>query len=246
MKKKEMPDILMADEKNKGKRLCLHSCCAPCSSYCLLYLSVFFRITVFYHNPNIDPEGEFEKRADAQQRLIEEYKSMGALSPERADELIGRLSAGAREKHPELCEWIKDRLTAERYAIEYVKSPYDNTPFYEAARGLENEPEKGARCHACYGLRLSETCRYADKAGGFDLFATTLTLSPLKDAAAINAIGKRIAASSDTAYLATDFKKKNGYLISILLSEIFGLYRQDYCGCIYSKRQKGEDHERIS
>lgn len=178
-------------------RLLLHSCCAPCSSYVLEYLSRYFAITVYYDNPNIFPAEEFHKRAAEQQRLIETMP----LS------------------HP----------------VDLIVTEYDSSLFFEMAKGLEQEPEGGARCERCYRLRMEHTARTA-KEQGFDYFTTTLSISPLKNAAKLNAIGEELAAQYGVAYLYADFKKKNGYLRSIELSRQYDLYRQDHCGCVYSRR----------
>ena len=224
---------MKAEKDDKPNSLCLHSCCAPCSSYCLLYLSVYSHITVYYYNPNIVSGPEFEKRAAEQQRLISELNDIDPGDVER----VNRLLATAPEKmlkHPHQAGWIKDRLLSERHPIRFVKAGFDPGQYRAVATGLENEPERGRRCHACYGLRLKKTAQYALKEGGFDAFATTLTLSPLKDAEVINSIGEKISRQTGIAYMESDFKKKNGYLISIMLSDMFGLYRQNYCGCEYS------------
>lgn len=125
-----------------------------------------------------------------------------------------------------------------RYEIKILDADYDPESFTAMAKGLEDCPERGARCHKCYELRLRRTALAALDAGGFDYFATTLTLSPLKDSAAINEIGLRLSEETGMKYLPTDFKKRNGYLRSIELSAEYDLYRQNYCGCIYSKRDR--------
>lgn len=122
--------------------------------------------------------------------------------------------------------------------VEIIVEDYDHEAFCRIAEGLENEPERGRRCLKCYELRLRKAAEYMKRTGGFDYFGTTLTLSPLKSAEAINRIGKEIEEETGVNYLETDFKKKNGYLRSLELSKQYGLYRQDYCGCKYSKRGK--------
>jgi predicted adenine nucleotide alpha hydrolase (AANH) superfamily ATPase len=118
-----------------------------------------------------------------------------------------------------------------------MATDYEPEAFYEIAKGLEQEPEGGERCFRCYELRLREAANYAKK-GAFDYFTTTLSISPLKNAAKLNEIGGEIAKEYDLAYLYSDFKKKNGYQRSVELSSIYNLYRQDYCGCIYSKMER--------
>ena len=175
--------------------LLLHSCCAPCSSYVLEYLSNYFKITVFYYNPNIYPESEYTKRILEQQTLLSQMKTC----------------------HP----------------VTFMAGNYDSDRFYEMAKGLEHVAEGGERCSKCYELRLREAAEVARKCG-FDYFATTLSISPLKNAAKLNEIGTRLAEEYGVSYLPSDFKKKNGYKRSIELSKKYGLYRQDYCGCEYS------------
>ena len=127
-----------------------------------------------------------------------------------------------------------------RYTIEVIPGRYDPKEFFDIARGLEDEPERGKRCYKCYELRLEETAKIA-KDLGFDYFTTTLSLSPYKDANWINEIGEDLEKTLDVKFLYSDFKKKNGYKRSIELSKEFDLYRQDYCGCVYSLRDKNND-----
>ena len=192
-------DMITAGLVKEGRRpkLLLHACCAPCSSYCLEYLTKYFDITVYYHNPNISPQSEFDYRVSELKRLLSE---MPLSSP-----------------------------------VELVVADYDAAEFEDAVRGLENEPERGGRCTVCYRLRLTKSAEYAT-AHGFDYFTTTLSISPYKDAERLVKIGEELAEKYGVSYLPSDFKKKNGYKRSIELSEEYGLYRQDYCGCVYSKR----------
>lgn len=120
--------------------------------------------------------------------------------------------------------------------IDVIRGAYDPRVFYDAVRGHEDDPEGGARCEICFRLRLSETARLA-RARGDDYFTTTLTISPLKDAQLLNAIGMDLAAENGVAWLPGDFKKKDGYRRSCALSAQYGLYRQDYCGCVFSRRR---------
>lgn len=192
---------LMANEALKGSTLFLHSCCAPCSSAVLERLRSFFRITVFYYNPNISPKEEYEFRKEEQKRLIE------ALNGQ----------------------------TDNFYHIEMVDADYEPKLFYEAVKGLEKEPEGGARCTECFELRLSKTVAEAVKQGT-DYVTTTLTISPLKNAPLLNQIGEALCEGVSVKWLPSDFKKKEGYKRSIELSEEHGLYRQNYCGCAFSKK----------
>lgn len=189
------------ENEKRVPSLLLHSCCAPCSSYVLEYLSNYFRITVFYYNPNIFPESEYTKRILEQQTLIGDMEF----------------------KHP----------------VTFIAGTYDKERFYEMARGLEQVKEGGKRCMNCYELRLRESAEIA-RDGGFDYFTTTLSISPMKNAQKLNEIGLRLAEEYGVSYLASDFKKKNGYKRSIELSKQYGLYRQDYCGCEFSMRSRAE------
>lgn len=193
-------------EKKEVPRLLLHSCCAPCSSYVLEYLSDYFEITVFYYNPNIFPEREYTKRLLEQQMLIDDMKF----------------------KHP----------------VSFIAGTYDREKFHQMAKGLEHVKEGGERCFKCYELRLKEAAEIALE-GEFDYFATTLSISPLKNADKLNQIGVDLEKQYHVKYLQTDFKKKNGYKRSIELSNQYGLYRQDYCGCEYSYKERQEQKNKI-
>jgi predicted adenine nucleotide alpha hydrolase (AANH) superfamily ATPase len=188
----EMTKILQMVEK--GTRLLLHSCCAPCSSACLERLKEVFSVTVLYYNPNIDDFAEYQKRKDEQIRLLQ--------------------STG----------WA-----------DFIDCDYDNEAFEQIAKGLENEPERGNRCKLCYGLRLQRTAQMAQE-NGFAYFCTTLSLSPHKNADWINELGEEYGKQYGVQFLPSDFKKKGGYPRSIQLSKDYGLYRQDFCGCRFSKR----------
>jgi predicted adenine nucleotide alpha hydrolase (AANH) superfamily ATPase len=197
---RELETLLSRQEKEtRVPTLLLHSCCAPCSSYVLEYLSQYFRITLFYFNPNIYPEEEYQKRVIEQQQLITALKT--------------------------------------NYPVTFLSGDYEPSHFYSFVKGLEQEPEGGSRCFKCYELRLTEAAEKA-KAGGFDFFTTTLSISPLKNAEKINSIGEEIGTKYGVKHLPSDFKKKNGYVRSIELSKKYGLYRQDYCGCIFSFKMK--------
>ena len=124
-----------------------------------------------------------------------------------------------------------------KYPVSLISAEYRSEDFKERAIGLENEPERGIRCYQCYKLRLSETAKVAEK-NNFDYFTTSLTLSPYKNSKWLNEIGEELGKNIETNYLYSDFKKKNGYKRSIELSHEFNLYRQDYCGCIYSRKQR--------
>ncbi len=202
---KELDKIIDRLEREKRvPTLFLHSCCAPCSSYVLEYLSRYFAVTVFYYNPNISPASEYEARVREQERLIEEMNE----------------------------EFKGDE---KRHKIHLLKGEYHPEVFYEAVKGLEKEPEGGKRCTECFRLRLYEAARLA-KEGGYDFFTTTLTISPQKDADRLNAIGGAAKEEYGVSWLNSDFKKRNGYKRSTELSREHKLYRQNYCGCVFSKQ----------
>ena len=197
---KELEKIIEEAKKNGvTPSLLLHSCCAPCSSYCLEYLSQYFRITVLYYNPNLYPAEEYERRVFEQRKLIAALPAKNKIS-----------------------------------LVEMKGEPGE---FYSAVRGLEQIKEGGERCFACFRLRLERAAEYASE-NGFDFFTTTLTISPLKNAAKLNEIGEAAGKKFGVRHLPSDFKKKNGYKRSVELSKIYGLYRQDYCGCVFSKRER--------
>ena len=177
-------------------RLLLHSCCGPCSSYVLEYLTRYFEVFLSYYNPNIQPRAEYDLRLENQLKVLERIPG-----------------------------------------VTLVPCGYDGGAYDEAVRGLEDEPEGGARCTECFKLRLDFAAREAKRLG-CDYFATTLTVSPHKDAQRINAIGEALAGKYGVKWLPGDFKKRDGYKRSIELSREFGLYRQNYCGCLYSKTEE--------
>ncbi len=220
---KELDKILLKLEQSGGAqvpRLYLHSCCAPCSSYVLEYLSTYFAITVFYYNPNISFEDEYRKRVQEQKRLIEAFNQEAF-----GQEAVRRFAEESAQ------------MVGRRHLIQVEEGDYEPELFYQMAKGLEECPEGGERCFRCFDLRLRETARRAEQ-GGFDYFATTLTISPLKNAARLNEIGQALAAEYKIPWLPSDFKKKNGYKRSVELSDVYQLYRQDYCGCAYSKAER--------
>lgn len=180
------------------KRLLLHSCCGPCSSYVISYLTKYFDITILYYNPNIFPYDEYLKRKEEQIKLINEI----------------------------------DKINK----VDIMDCDYDNDHYDALIKGLENEPERGKRCMVCYRMRMEKTAEIAAN-NNFDYFCTTLSVSPYKNAMWINEIGEELQDKYNIKWLYSDFKKKDGYKSSILLSNKYNLYRQNYCGCIYSKPQ---------
>ena len=193
--------------------LLLHACCGPCSSYVLEYLYKFFDITVFYYNPNIYPPAEYERRFAELKKLYEVFPP------------------------------------ATEGKVEVVETDYEPEDFYTAVGTREEpelavEPEKGERCRRCYEFRLKRAFEYA-AVHQFDYFCTTLSISPFKDAEKLNVIGEQLEReakekSSEKVphWLPSDFKKKGGFKRSLEISAEYGMYRQDYCGCIYSKNNK--------
>lgn len=196
---KEMEKILeKIENENACPTLLLHTCCAPCSTAVIKRLANYFKITVFYYNPNISPKEEYEKRKEEQKRFIKE---------------------SALEN------------------ITLLDCDYENELFTQIAKGLEQEKEGGKRCPKCFNLRLEKTAKKA-KEENFDYFGTSLTVSPYKNAEILNKIGKMLEEKYQVTFLPSDFKKKNGYKESIELSKKYHLYRQDYCGCIFSKEER--------
>jgi predicted adenine nucleotide alpha hydrolase (AANH) superfamily ATPase len=186
-------DKLISAAAGGKPRLLLHSCCGPCSSYVLEYLTRYFDVTLLYYNPNIQPRAEYDLRLENQRKLLRAF--------------------------PE---------------VTLMPCGYDGAAYDDAAKGLEGEPEGGARCAACFRLRLSFTARIAAE-NGFEFFCTTLTVSPHKNAPLINALGEELGEKYGVRWLASDFKKRGGYQRSIALSAEHGLYRQNYCGCLFSR-----------
>lgn len=194
-------ELKKVSASEKTPRLLLHSCCAPCSSYVLEYLSRYFYITVFYYNPNIYPEEEYTHRVKEQEDFLKAFPSQNEIS--------------------------------------FLLGKYETERFYETTKGKESLGEGSERCFSCYRLRLHETAKKA-RDGQFDYFTTTLSISPMKNAAKLNEIGMELSKSYGVPYLCSDFKKKNGYRRSCEISKEYGMYRQDYCGCIYSFRERNE------
>ena len=187
---------------DKPKKLLLHSCCAPCSSHVISYLTNYFDITILYYNPNISPKEEYDKRKKEQIRLIKEI--------DKANK------------------------------IDSIDCDYDNDIYEKSIKGYEKCPERGDRCTICFNLRLEKTAKVASE-NNYDYFCSTLTVSPYKNSKLINEIGKKMGDKYNIKWLYSDFKKENGYKHSIELSKKYGLYRQDYCGCKYSVREKKYD-----
>ena len=196
---KQMDAVVASLPQGERPRLLLQSCCGPCSSYVLEALTPFFRVTVLYYNPNIQPRAEYDLRLENQRKII-------AALPTPS-------------------------------AVDILECDYDGEKYDAAVKGLEAEPEGGARCTVCFRLRLEETAKRASELG-YDWFCTTLTVSPHKDAERLNQIGSTLGERYGVPFLPSDFKKREGYKRSIQLSKEYELYRQDYCGCLYSKSEE--------
>lgn len=212
----ELEKILSLLEKNipieNRPKLLLHACCAPCSSYVLEFLASFFDITILYYNPNIFPEEEYKRRLEELKKFLPEF------------------------------------FPAKENSVKLVEDYYIPQEFYDAIKIKENpelakEPEKGERCRRCYEFRLKRAFEFAKK-NNFDYFCTTLSISPFKDSEKINQIGKELSecANGKPKWLFSDFKKKSGFLRSLELSKEFSLYRQQYCGCIFSAENSSKTH----
>ena len=184
---------IIKDLKGDAKLL-IHSCCAPCSSYCLEKISPYFKTDVFYYNPNITSSEEYLKRLEEQINFVK-------------------------------------RVYGD--TIRVINGEYNPSDFYTAVKGLENQVEGGKRCRICYQLRLEETAKKAKELSA-DMFGTTLTVSPHKNAGVINQIGVELEKKYKISFLVADFKKRDGYKRSIVLSKENDIYRQNYCGCKYS------------
>lgn len=193
---KEMEEL---NSLKSVKKLLLHSCCAPCSSHVISFLTKYFDITILYYNPNISPRSEYEKRKQEQIKLLDMIETKNKL--------------------------------------DYIDCDYDNDLYNEKVKGYESCKERGERCTICFDLRLQKTALLA-KENNYDYFCTTLSVSPYKNSKLINEIGEKLEKEYNVKWLYSDFKKDNGYKNSIELSKKYGLYRQDYCGCIYSKIER--------
>ena len=190
---------IISSLNDKKPNLLLHTCCAPCSSSVIERLCKYFEITVFYYNPNIEPQEEYLKRKEEQKRFLKEISKN----------------------------------------INFLDCDYEHEEFINIAKGKEDIPEGGKRCHDCYKLRLTKTAKKA-KDLSYEYFGTTLTVSPYKNSQILNQLGREIEEEMNIKYLYSDFKKKEGYKRSIVLSKEYNLYRQDYCGCKYSQKQNFE------
>lgn len=176
------------------KKLLLHSCCGPCSTWVIEVLKRDYDLTIFYTNSNIYPHSEYQKRLEEQKRYAK---------------IVG---------------------------IDVIEDVYDEKEFLQFVKGLEFEKEGGERCKKCFEFRLKRTAKFA-KENNFEVFSTTLTVSPHKDFEIINQLGKEIADMNHLEFLEGNFKKQNGFKNSIEISKKYDIYRQNYCGCRFSLRK---------
>ena len=189
-------------------RILMHSCCAPCSTYTLEYLTQYADVTIYFANSNIHPRDEYLRRKYVQQKFIHDFNAQ-----------IGN-------------------------KVQFIAAPYQPQEYFEQVRGLQDEPEGGARCRVCYNYRLDLVAQKAVELG-FDYFGSTLTISPHKNSQVINSVGIDIQELYDTQYLPSDFKKNNGYRRSVEMCHEYDIYRQCYCGCVFAAKAQGIDLSQI-
>ena len=190
--------------ENRRPKLIIHSCCAPCSTYTLEFLSAYADVTIYFANSNIHPEAEYRRRALVQKAFVHDFN-------QRTNQNVAFLEADYRPND----------------FIQMVM-----------ARELQDEPEKGLRCSACFQLRLDLVAEKA-VALGYDYFGSALTLSPQKDSQLINDIGLDAQKIYAVKYLPSDFKKNKGYERSVQMCRDYDIYRQCYCGCVFAAKQQG-------
>lgn len=242
-------DTIINNMGEKRPTLLLHSCCAPCSSYCMEYLRDYFDITVFYYNPNISSDSEYRKRVKEEIRLIEAYnkqvdifkkifcdKNSPVCTFDISSEYGCESDVSARTIKFSGGMSVSDKTAK----IKIIEGDYEPQLFFDIAKGYERCPEGGERCFRCFELRLKKSFEVAIN-NNMDYVTTTLTISPLKNATKINEIGFALAQKNsgveEPKWLPSDFKKRNGYKRSIELSHEFDLYRQNFCGCAFSKAE---------
>lgn len=203
---------LVENWQNKKRRpkILIHSCCAPCSTYTLEFLTSYADVTIYFANSNIHPKAEYQRRLLVQQQFVEDF----------------------------------NKQTGQQ--VGFIAADYKPNEFVAVVRRsqLQDEPEAGKRCSACFQMRLDLVAEAA-VALGFDYFGSALTISPMKDAQLINAIGLDIQKIYDVAYLPSDFKKRGGYQRSIQMCKEYDIYRQCYCGCVFAANQQGIDLKKV-
>lgn len=179
---------------NFSKKVLLHACCAICSGYPVSFLKdAGYSVVVFFYNPNIFPDSEYQKRLEA------------------------------------------ERTLCRHFGVELIEGDYEPEVYYEFVKGLENEPEKGARCDRCFELRLTKTAELAQKLGICE-FTTSMVISPHKNYEKLTRIGLEIAEKYSLKYVSTNFRKKDGFLKTNNIAKNLNLYRQNYCGCKFAKQ----------
>lgn len=231
-------------QSSKKPRLLLHACCGPCSTACLQALNNFFDVTILFYNPNIHPQEEYLKRynellkfVEQKNKQIEENQNTNIQSEtnETTINVINKKEINSIVKETNVINLNKSNQTT----IKVMEVEYNPNEFFSTIKGLENEKEGGKRCEKCFLLRLEKTAQICtDK--DFDYFTTTLTVSPHKNSKLINQIGENLQDKYKAKYLFSNFKKEDGYKKSIELSKQYNLYRQDYCGCIFSKKERDQ------
>ncbi|GAB2026153.1 epoxyqueuosine reductase QueH [Lactovum odontotermitis] len=194
------------EEQEVRPKLIIHSCCAPCSTYTLEFLTQYADVTIYYANSNIHPQAEYERRALVQKEFVDEF----------------------------------NRRTNNHVA--FIEEEYRPNEFIQMvlAKGLQNEPERGLRCSACFQMRLDLVAKKAVELG-YDYFGSALTISPQKNSQVINEIGLDAQRLFDVKYLPSDFKKNKGYERSLQMCKEYDIYRQCYCGCIFAAKKQGVD-----
>jgi len=183
-------------QKDCSKKILLHACCGICSGYPVSYLKdAGYSVVVYFYNPNIYPEAEYQKRLEAEKALCAHFD----------------------------CELIEGKYEPEIY--------------YEFIKGLEQEPEKGARCSKCFELRFRSAAKLAKKLG-IETFTTSMVISPHKNYEKLTSIGEKIAQEYNLKYLSTNFRKNDGFLKTNKIAKELNLYRQNYCGCKFAMRNQ--------
>ena len=192
-------------------KLIIHSCCVPCSTYTLEFLSTYADVTIYFANSNIHPEAEYRRRARIQKAFVHDFN-------QRTNQNVA-----------------------------FLEEDYRPNDFIQMvmARELQDEPEKGLRCSACFQLRLDLVAEKA-VALGYDYFGSALTLSPQKDSQLINEIGLDAQKIYAVKYLPSDFKKNKGYERSVQMCREYDIYRQCYCGCVFAAKQQGSDLKAVN
>lgn len=199
------------EKKQTRPKIILHSCCAPCSTYTLEFLTQYADVTIFFSNSNIHPKSEYQRRSIEQQKFIDVFNNQT------------------------------------RNQVKYIEDEYSPHSFVKMVheKKLQAEKEGGERCTACFNMRLERVAEVAQKEG-YDFFGSALTISPKKNSQLINEIGLDIQKLYSVAYLPSDFKKNMGYQRSIEMCKEYDIYRQCYCGCVFSAKHQGVDLKEVN